>query len=227
MSSVSPRRPRPSPPGESLVVASFGGILAFVGALCFLIWWEYGYSLLLAVPVAAVVSLSLLVARLKQRDYETYLAMFPPEPEPEPLPEPDPILRPVAVATNGLGQVLTYSRFDLPLSDWQRLARVFLKDEKITRRIVAAAGVKHKSFEGLTEAYPSIRDKMGPLPNGAGWFDASGKLTDSGRVHFEQFVDLAQVINTPSPTLPAPFVTAALHETTTTTTGQNGVRGVS
>ena len=227
MSSVSPRRPRPTPPGESLAVSSYGGILAFVGALCFLIWFEYGYTLLLAVPVACLVALSLLIARLKQRDYETYLAMFPPEPEPEPIPEPDPILRPVAVATNGLGQVLTYSRFDLPLSDWQRLARVFLKDEKITRRIVAAAGVNHKSFEDLTEVYPNIKTKMGPVPNGAGWFDSSGKLTDSGRVHFEQFIDLAQVINTPSPTLPAPFVTAALHETTTTTTGQNGVRGVS
>ena len=223
--SVSPRRPRPTPPGESLVVASFGGILAFIGALSFLIWYEYGHTLLLAVPVAAVVSLSLLIARLKQRDYEIYLAMFPPEPEPEPLPEPDPILRPVAVATNGLGQVLTYSRFDLALSDWQRLARVFLKDEKITRRIVAAAGVKHKSFEGLTEAYPLIRDKMGPGPNGAGWFDSSGKLTDAGRVHFEQFGDLAHVINSPLPTPPLQFVAAALQETTTTTTAKNGARG--
>ena len=223
--SVSPRRPRPTPPGESLVVASFGGILAFIGALSFLIWWEYGYTLLLAVPIACLVALSLLVARLRQRDYQIYLAMFPPEPDPEPVLPPDPIIRPVAVATNGLGQVLTYSRFDLALSDWQRLARVFLKDEKITRRIVAAANVKHKSFEGLNEVYPSIRDKMGPGPGGAGWFDSSGKLTDVGRVHFEQFVDLAQVINSPSPTLPMPFVTAALQETTTTTTAKNGARG--
>ena len=227
MSSVSPRRPRPQPPGESIVTALTGGALTFVGVLSGLIAWQYGYVLLYSFTVSCLVSLSLLIARLKQRDYEIYLAMFPPEPEPEPIPEPDPILRPVAVATNGLGQVLTYSRFDLPLSDWQRLARVFLKDERITRRIVAAAGVKHKSFEDLTEVYPNIKTKMGPVPNGAGWFDSSGKLTDSGRVHFEQFIDLAQVINTPSPTLPTPFVTAALQETTTTTTGQNGVRGVS
>lgn len=194
----------------------------FIGVFTFLIWWEFGYTLILAFPPSCLVALLLLMARLKQRDYEIYLAMFPPEPEPEPLPEPEPIIKPVAVATNGLGQVLTYSRFALPLSDWQKLARVFLKAEKITRRLIEQADPTSGDFEDLTEVYPIIKQKMGPAPNGAGWFDKSGKLTDSGRVHFEQFVDLAQVINTPSPTPPMEFVPARIHETTTTTTKNEG-----
>lgn len=227
MSQVSPRRPRPQPPGESITTALTGGALVFIGIFAFLLWLEYGYTLILAFPPSCLVALLLLLARLKQRDYEIYLAMFPPEPEPEPLPEPEPIIKPVAVATNGLGQVLTYSRFSLPLSDWQKLARVFLKAEKITRQLIAQANPTSKEFEGLTEAYPSIKQKMGPAPNGAGWFDASGKLTDVGRAHFEQFTDVAKVVNSPSPTPPMQFVPARIQETTTTTTAQSIARGVS
>ena len=230
MSPVSPRRPRPSPPGESLAVSSYGGILAFVGALCFLIWFEYGYTLLLAVPVACLVALSFLVARLKQRDYEIYLSMFPPaDEEPEPLPEPVVKLRPVMVHHNGLGQVMTYGRFDLPLGDWQKLARQFLEHGKITRRIVAAAGVSDEEFTNITETYAGIKNKMGPAPHGAGWFDRAGGLTDSGRVHFTQFIKPQEtppgVIVSHPPTPQDTFISAGLHETTTTTTGQPGANG--
>ena len=229
MSSISPRRPRPSPPGESLVVASFGGVLSFIGAICFLIWWEYGYTLLLAVPVAAVVSLSLLVARLKQRDYQIYLSMFPPADEEPDIPEPVVKLRPVMVHHNGLGQVMTYGRFDLPLGDWQKLARQFLEHEKITRRIVAAAGVTDDDFTNITETYPDIKNKMGPAPHGAGWFTGKGELTDSGRVHFTQFIKPQEtppgVIVSHPPTPQDTFISAGLHETTTTPTGQPGANG--
>ena len=220
--SVSPRRPRPTPPGESLAVALFGGILAFVGTLFFLVWWEYGYTLLLAFPLACLVALLFLVARLKQRDYEIYLSMFPPEPEPEPEPQPNPIIQPVTVNTHGLGQILTYAQFKLPLSDWQRLARVLLKSEQITREYIAAADVKDKSFDHLTKAYPSIKNRMVQ----AGWFTGKGELTEVGKQHFEQFLKPHQTPSQKLPShLPTPqdnYITANIVETTTTTTANGG-----
>ena len=188
--SVSPPRPRPSPPGESIGLSLTGGILTFVGVFTFLIWLEYGYTLLLAVPIACLVALLMLLGRIKQRDYQIYLAMFPPN---EPEPEPEPVVRTQYVTTNktsaSSGVYNDHGLIDLPEHEWVKLAQFVTKKGGVSRDGLLKLGLSWK--HGLKDTVKDVTGYDALVRRwGKGEFAllSGTSLTEYGRAYFDKIL---------------------------------------
>lgn len=176
-------RTRPAGFGEAWLFSFWGGLAAVAAAAGIILCIETGDLLWLAMAVGSGAFWAVLMDRKRLHDerafqvVETYA-----EPDiPTPLPRlPDQPVQPWIVNRNGAGQHIQHGKLTLSLKQWQTLGKVFLDNGKLTRSILASAGV----FENVTNKYPDIQKEFTRL----GLFDGNGLLTDSGRAFWKGFL---------------------------------------